>query len=167
MKTLITMIFVLGLWCLNAQGQGIEALVVEVKDGDSLVVLHEDKTTEQIRLAFVDTPERGQPFWKVAKSALSGMVFGRRVMVVQLDKDRYGRTVAEVDVDGVNVGTELIRLGLAWVFTRYCEVPYCEELKALEAEARWQGRGLWVDREPIPPWEFRKKRIIGNTHDGS
>jgi endonuclease YncB( thermonuclease family) len=37
--------------------------------------------------------------------------------------DRYGRTVAFVRVGDTLVNEELIRQGLAWVFTRYCDRP--------------------------------------------
>jgi endonuclease YncB( thermonuclease family) len=70
--------------------------------------------------------------------------------------DRYGRTVAFVRVGDALVNEELIRQGLAWVFTRYCDRPICQEWKALEEEARKARRGLWSMAKPIPPWEFRR-----------
>ena len=51
---------------------------------------------------------------------------------------------------------ELIRQGLAWVFTRYCDRPICQGWKALEGEARKAKRGLWSMPQPVAPWEFRK-----------
>jgi endonuclease YncB( thermonuclease family) len=80
------------------------------------------------------------------------------VEVEPVTVDRYGRTVAFVRVGDTLVNGELIRQGLAWVFTRYCERPVCQEWKALEAEARSARRGLWSIPNAMPPWEFRRSR---------
>ena len=48
----------------------------------------------------------------------------------------------------------LIREGLAWVFTRYCDRPICQGWKALEEEARKARRGLWSMPNPVPPWDL-------------
>ena len=50
--------------------------------------------------------------------------------------DRYGRTVAFVRVGDALVNEELIREGLVWVFTRYCDRPIRQEWNQLEADAR-------------------------------
>jgi endonuclease YncB( thermonuclease family) len=71
--------------------------------------------------------------------------------------DRHGRTVAFVRVGDTLVNEELIREGLAWVFTRYCDRPVCQEWKQLEAEARKARRGLWSMPNAVPPWEFRRQ----------
>jgi endonuclease YncB( thermonuclease family) len=51
---------------------------------------------------------------------------------------------------------ELVRAGLAWWFQRYAR--HDGDLKELESEARIARRGLWVDENPLPPWEFRRNR---------
>ena len=71
------------------------------------------------------------------------------------DVDRYKRTVAEIILpDGRNLNRELVRAGLAWWYQRYAR--HEPVLAELEVEARAAQRGLWADRNPIPPWEFRK-----------
>ncbi len=70
-------------------------------------------------------------------------------------QDRYGRTVAFVRVGDTLVNEKLGRQGLAWVFTRYCDRPICQEWKKLEEAAREARRGLWSMPHPVPPWEFR------------
>jgi endonuclease YncB( thermonuclease family) len=62
-----------------------------------------------------------------------------------------------VKVTNTGVNEEMIRQGLAWVFTRYCDRPICQEWKALEAEARKARRGLWSMPNAVPPWEFRRR----------
>ena len=60
-------------------------------------------------------------------------------------------------VDGVNVNLELVRNGLAW---RYYKYSNDEALLAAQNEAKGAKRGLWLDPDPVPPWEWRaiKKR---------
>ncbi len=72
--------------------------------------------------------------------------------------DRYGRTVAFVKVGDTVVAEELIRQGLARVFTRYRDRAICERWERLEDEARQAWRGLWSMANAMPPWEFRRSR---------
>jgi endonuclease YncB( thermonuclease family) len=106
----------------------------------------------------IDCPETRQDFGTKAKKLTSTLVFSKAVDVEPVTRDRYGRTVAFVRVGDTLVNEELIRQGLAWVFTRYCDRPICLEWKRLEAEAREKKRRLWSMPNAIPPWEFRRGR---------
>ena len=69
----------------------------------------------------------------------------------------YKRTVAEIILpDGRNLNRELVRAGLAWWYGRYAR--HEAVLADLEVEARAAHRGLWADKDPIPPREFRKPK---------
>ena len=125
--------------------------VVGVADGDTITVLH-DKTQVKIRLQAVDCPEKAQPFGTKAKQFTSEMVFGKIVTVKVATKDRYGRTVAWIDVGGKSLNEELLRAGFAWHYKQYDK---SEKLAKLEQEARAAKRGLWADANPTPPWEWR------------
>ena len=57
------------------------------------------------------------------------------VEVNPVTTDRYRRTVAVVRVGETVVNEELIRQGLARVFTRYCDRALCEQRERLEDEA--------------------------------
>jgi endonuclease YncB( thermonuclease family) len=122
--------------------------VIGVIDGDSIAVIHDGKG-EHIRLWGIDCPEKGQDFGTKAKQATSALVFGKVVEVQPVTRDRYGRTVAFVRVGDTLVNEELIRQGLAWVFTRYCGRPICQEWKKLEEQARKAKRGLWSMPRPV------------------
>jgi micrococcal nuclease len=115
--------------------------VIGVTGGDTITVLH-DGQPEKIRLYGIDCPEKRQAFGTRAKQATSALTFAKVVEVEPVDVDRYGRTVAFVTVGNTLVNEELIRQGLAWVFTRYCDRPICEGWKKLEEEAREARRGL-------------------------
>jgi endonuclease YncB( thermonuclease family) len=139
--------------------------VVGVADGDTITVLRKKEgfmgyfqTPIKIRLYGIDTPERGQAFGKKSKQFTSEMIYKKSVDVTEVTTDRYGRTVAIVFVNDQNLNEEIVRAGLAWVYTRYCDWPICDKWKNLEAEAREAKRGLWADPDRIPPWEFRRKK---------
>ena len=74
----------------------LEGRVVRVFDGDTLEVLLEDEelleddALRRVRLAGIDTPERGQPWANRAKQALSDRVAGAEVRINEVAVDRYG-----------------------------------------------------------------------------
>jgi micrococcal nuclease len=129
--------------------------VVGVSDGDTIIVMHNGKG-EIIRLYGVDCPEKNQDFGTKAKQFTSGMVFGKVVDVEPVVTDRYGRTVGLVKIDGKYLSEEIIRAGLGWVYTRYCDKSFCSSWKKLEEQARQNKTGLWSIPNPTPPWEFRR-----------
>ena len=63
------------------------------------------------------------------------------------------RTVAELFIDGRNVGAEMISLGWAWYEPKFPNADHSFPVR--EAEARTAHRGLWADPAPIPPWQWR------------
>jgi endonuclease YncB( thermonuclease family) len=149
------LIFLLIFPCLTWAWSG---KVVGIADGDTITALREGNQQVKIRLYGIDCPERYQPFSRKAKQFISEMVFGKEVEVEPVDIDRYNRLVALVTVSERLVNEELLNAGFAWVYTRYCVRPICEKWRALESEAREARRGLWADPNPIPPWEFRRKK---------
>jgi len=141
------------LFTLSAQAETLEGKVIKIADGDTLTLLTPSNQQVKIRLAGVDTPERKQPFGNKAKQALSNLAFQKQALVEIAAKDRYGRTIGVVFVDGLNVNAELVKQGMAWVYRKYTDD---KRLYTLESEAKQAKRGLWLDENPIPPWEWRR-----------
>ena len=87
---------------------------------------------EKIRLACIDTPElrgkRADPIpTKAARDYLNGLVAGEEVSIRRITKDRYGRTVAELSKDGINIQERLVDKGFASVYERYADqCPWTE-----------------------------------------
>jgi micrococcal nuclease len=136
----------------------IHGRVVGVADGDTLKVLVGDQKLLRIRLAFCDAPEKKQAFGARAKQAMSELVFGKDIDLLPHAIDRYGRTVAQVSVDGKDVGGEMLRQGLAWVYERYITEASPEiqdTYRKSQEEAKADQQGLWSDPNSIPPWIFR------------
>jgi micrococcal nuclease len=128
--------------------------VVGVSDGDTISVMRAGKAVK-VRLYGIDCPEKKQPYGTRAKQYTSEMAFGKEVEVRIKTTDRYGRIVGEVILQGdSSLNKELVFVGLAWWYRKYA--PNDRILEKLEAEAREAKRGLWADKNPIPPWEWRR-----------
>jgi endonuclease YncB( thermonuclease family) len=130
--------------------------VVSVLDGDTIEVLHNNRPT-RIRINGIDCPEKGQAYGQKAKHAASDLVFGKEVTLHTFGKDKYGRTIGEVILpDGTNVNHTLVKDGWCWWYRKYA--PRDRVLEQLEKDAREERKGLWADPQPVPPWEWRKRR---------
>jgi endonuclease YncB( thermonuclease family) len=150
----------LALLVFAAHAETITGRVVSVADGDTLTVLDASNTQHKIRLAGIDAPERKQPFGTVSRQHLAQLAFGKAVLVVHNKKDRYGRQVGKVAVDGVDVGLEQIKAGLAWHYKAYEREQPTEDRAAYagaELVARSARLGLWSEASAVPPWEWRHR----------
>ncbi len=128
--------------------------VVAVADGDTITVLREHVQVK-VRLTEIDAPEKAQAFGSRSKESLSEMCFGKTATLADKGKDRYGRTLARVTCDGIDANAEQVHRGMAWVYDRYVTD---KALYAVQAEAKAQRRGLWADKDPVPPWEWRRAK---------
>lgn len=126
--------------------------VVGVHDGDTLTCLDGNNQQQQVRLAEIDAPELGQDFGKVSREALASMVFGKTVEVADEGKDRYGRWLAHVLVNGTDVNREMVATGNAWHYAAYSRD---QSLAQVQSDARARQIGLWAQPDPVAPWEFR------------
>lgn len=129
--------------------------VSTILDGDTFMVVQQRKESI-IRLYGVDCPEKEQPHGKEAKMFTASTLYGRDVKLEPVDTDKYGRTVAIVHLaDGATLQERLVESGSAWVFDRFCHRPVCIQWKHKEKTASQAGRGLWHERRPTPPWQWR------------
>ena len=129
--------------------------VARIIDGDTIEVVTAGKVLLKVRLEGIDAPEEDQSFGDVAKQRLSEMVLDKEVVLESTGKDGYGRTLANVLVDGEPVNMQLLIEGMAWHY-----VAYNTSRKYTEAEtlARLNKVGLWQDAGPMPPWEWRRRK---------
>lgn len=127
--------------------------VVSIADGDTLTIL-QDREQVKVRLVEIDAPEKGQAFGNRSKQSLSNMCFDKEAQIKDKGKDRYGRTLGRVYCDGTDANAEQVRQGMAWVYDKYVTD---HSLYRLQDEARTAKRGLWVDVNPLPPWEWRHR----------
>ena len=148
--------------------------VVYVADGDTVTVQDAAHSRHQIRLAGIDAPELMQAFGNRSKLHLSRLVFDKAVSVEYSKRDDHGRVVGKVMVASpdacpdasdacpktLDAGLAQIAVGLAWWY-RYFAAEQSEEdqhrYEFAEFEARTRNAGLWVDSEPVPPGEWRRR----------
>lgn len=131
--------------------------VIGIQDGDTLTVL-KDRQPLRIRLSDIDAPEKKQAFGQRSKQSLSDMCFGTDASYDVRSVDRYGRTVARVRCAGVDVNQAQVAAGMAWVYVQY---NTDSGLPAIQTIAQSGRKGLWSDKEPMPPWVFRHPVVSG------
>ncbi|UCU98000.1 thermonuclease family protein [Acidovorax radicis] len=140
-------------------------LVVAISDGDTLTArcgapgaYHPVK----VRIAAIDAPESRQAFGQKSRQNLARLCFRQRAALQPLDTDSYGRTVANVRCGGTDVATAQVRAGLAWVYTPYASAH--PHLAPLQRQARSTGTGLWSQRRPQAPWDYRHRHHRTQEH---
>ncbi|MDR3214141.1 MAG: thermonuclease family protein [Azoarcus sp.] len=134
--------------------------VVRVADGDTLTLRDGHGERIIVRLAEIDAPEHCQPFNQRSRASLTELTLNRRITVKVLDIDRYGRSVGRVTVEGESETVNRIQLrrGLAWFYARYARD---KSLRLLEREAARAKLGLWAEKSPTPPWDWRRQHPRG------
>lgn len=138
--------------------QEISGKIISVTDGDTVVVLSENRQI-RVRLHGIDCPERGQPFGQAAKERTGELCHGREVKVVYRGRS-HNRIVGVVLVDGRDVGLSLLESGHAWHSAKFDQsLNYA----ATEIDAHEARRGLWVDQSPVEPWVWRRKSLAHKT----
>lgn len=139
--------------------------IVSVGDGDTLRVRQGNQLTT-LRLACVDAPETSQRPWgqQSANRLKQLLPPGQAVRVRAVERDRYGRTVAELYLGNQSVNLQLVKEGMAVVYRQY--LSGCADTKneylQVEAEAKRNRLGFWNQPNPVMPWDFRRGQSAGN-----
>jgi len=152
-----------------AQAEVLEGRVVAVADGDTMTILDASKRQYRIRINGIDAPEKRQAFGERSKQNLSRMAFQKDVRLECHKTDQYKRKVCKVWVQPadcptcgktLDVGHAQVIAGLAWWYRAYAKEQTADDqgrYESAEDEARLRKQGLWRDREPVPPWEWRRQ----------
>ncbi|SHI74505.1 Endonuclease YncB, thermonuclease family [Geosporobacter subterraneus DSM 17957] len=129
--------------------------VLRVVDGDTLEIEY-NGAKEKVRLIGVDTPESVHPdaaknneFGEIASIFTKGLLEGKEIELefdVQ-ERDKYGRLLAYVWINGKMYNKTLLEEGYAKVATFPPNVKYVEDFKALQTVARDGNKGLWAYEE--------------------
>jgi endonuclease YncB( thermonuclease family) len=102
--------------------------------------------------------EPGQPFSQSATKHLAELVLNKTVTVKEYGRDRYGRILGVVFLNGTDINLEMVKAGLAEVYrgapaSGFKNEPY---LKA-EEEARRAGKGMWsLGDKYVSPRDWRR-----------
>lgn len=136
----------------NTLSREISGEVMKVYDGDTITLLHDNKRLK-IRLYGIDAPESNQSYGKESQENLLSLCPLRSQATLKIkDKDKYGRIIAIVLCNGIDVNAEQVKNGYAWAYEEY-SFAYV----ANQVIARANRLGLWSEKNPIKPSDFRKQ----------
>lgn len=111
----------------------IEARIITVIDGDTVVAVQENGKRHKIRLHAIDAPEVGQPGSEDSTNFLKELTLGKWARIRILGKDRYRRLVGRIRVHGMDVSKSMVQNAMAFPI---------------------KGKGLWL--QSLLPRIFRQ-----------
>jgi len=126
-----------------------------VMDGDTVLLVREGQHEPvKLRIDGIDAPEMCQPGGAQARDALIRWVMHKSVQVLDLGQDVYGRQIGRLTLNGVDLGAEMVRSGMAWAYRfRTGKGPYA----LLQKQAQTQKIGVFaVPEEAMSPPLFRQ-----------
>ncbi|MFN8349456.1 MAG: thermonuclease family protein [Spirosomataceae bacterium] len=130
--------------------------LVRVIDGDTYL-LQVGTVRQTVRLLNVDCPETDQSYGPEAGREAQRLFAGTHQITLKTNRypDKYGRTLGHIRLDGKPMDSLLTANGYAWAsrYGRYLN------LRRLEQSARIRGIGLWQQKNPAPPWEWRRSTV--------
>jgi len=161
-------------WALVSLAQGIVVHAAEsyrvhrVVDGDTIILRSDSSPSDiTIRLVGIDAPETskakrepGQPYGQAATKHLAALILNKAVTIREYGRDRYGRVLAVVFLNGTNINLEMVKAGLAEVYQGtpapgFDNEPYLKAERAAQAA----GREMWVQGDKyVSPTQWRNKR---------
>jgi micrococcal nuclease len=122
--------------------------VIAVIDGDTFI-LNGNRT---VRLAMIDTPEENEPLYDEAAHHLARLILNKRVKLnpVGAGVDHYGRMLANVMIDTINIGRRMLHdgMGVLYLFddNAYLKDVYLQsQIAAIDNKV-----GIWSLPEPMP-----------------
>lgn len=143
----------------------ITGKVIKISDGDTITIIDSNNRKYKIRLDKIDAPELKQCFGINAKNHLVSLIAGKQVKVIYQKKDRYKRILGTVYLQEKEINLQMVQDGFAWHYLFYDKSP--EYIEA-EQKARQNKSGLWIQKNPVKPYEFRKnsKRMQNRKQKG-
>lgn len=129
-----------------------EVIVSRVVDGDTIIVTNAEGKDERVRILNIDTPESVHPtepeqkFGREASDFAKEYLEGQKVEIERgnPEKDKYGRTLAYIFVDGVNFNRLMLEEGYARIaYVNGSNTKYLDEFKQAENKAKKQKKNIW------------------------
>lgn len=149
-----------------SQTESLRCEVVDgsVYDGDTFRVKCSGKE-QKIRLCGIDAPEAKQPLGIESRDYLRSLVAKAKgqVIVIEMDRDRYGRSVAEVLFDTPegeqSVQEEMLKAGFAYHYKQYSDNCHNQDVfDSAEEIGKAQQQGVWkLPGGGERPWDYRKQ----------
>lgn len=123
--------------------------VAKVIDGDTIILAD----GRHVRLIGINTPETGkkgrpeQPLARQAKKQLQTLLRTGRITLTlgKQPRDHYGRTLAYLDVDGIDVQAALLGAGMGWLVVIPPNISRLKTQQAQQKRAKKQHLGVWAE----------------------
>ncbi|MDK6961364.1 thermonuclease family protein [Klebsiella michiganensis] len=146
--------------------QRIPADFVRHVDGDTTVLKIEGKE-QKVRFLLIDTPETVKPNTKVQPFGLEASKRTKELLSTAAEitfeydqgdkKDRYGRALGYIFVDGTLLQKTLVREGLARVaYVKEPNTKYLLELEEAQEKVKNESLGIWSIPGYVTQREFSK-----------
>jgi endonuclease YncB( thermonuclease family) len=140
-----------------APAHALKGKITRVIDGNTLEFMSSEGDKYTILLSGIDCPELTQAYGDEARLCLEKLALNKKATVEVKSKDRSGRTIAEVLIDGKkDPRIQLLKDGLAWIE----EGSISDDLESYRAASQSRKKGLWKDENPTPPWTFRHQQSM-------
>jgi len=150
-----TLTGILAFFFLTASAWAWKARVIEIKDGDSILV-RVDGEARSVELYGLDAPEMGQPYGREARKYTAALLSTENVDIETVKEDEDGKVYGMVHMifkAGRFANEEIVQGGFARVDEENCDLPVCEDWKRYQGEAQEARRGMWKDWRPLPSWK--------------
>ena len=127
-KKSILILFLLIVFSSEINAKLPTTIIKSCYDGDTCTTIDGEK----IRLACIDTPEikgkKADPIpAKEARDFLNNLLSNKKVSIRRVTYDRYGRTVSELFINGINVQELIVQKGYGKIYKKYAN--QCEWTK--------------------------------------
>ena len=134
---------------------------VKVSDGDTINIQKVENgkfvgEMLKIRMYGMDAPEKSQDYGPESRQALEKLVAGKTLSIEVKNKDRYGRTVAVIYVNGKNINEEMVKTGNAWWYQEYAKND--TQFEEYQQNAKQKKLGLFSRKGYIEPWIYRRNK---------
>ncbi|MGB3495210.1 MAG: thermonuclease family protein [Elainellaceae cyanobacterium] len=134
-----------------------------VYDGDTLRVMRNGEELK-IRFCGIDAPEKDQALGVQSRDHLRSLIdqSNNSVRILTVERDRYGRTVAEVmgvlGESEMNLNAQMVADGMAYHYAQYSgNCPSQSAIVEAEAIAQEARVGVWANPASEKPWDWRQR----------
>ena len=142
---LLVLIAILTLIIIFVSYKQQNTIILNVIDGDTFTLTNGEK----VRLIGIDAPERGDNYYNESKHALEDLILNK-IVVLEKDisnKDKYGRLLRYVYIDGEMVNLYLVSEGYAEAKEYSPDLRYSSQLKEAENDAKANSFGIWYSED--------------------
>ena len=137
-----------------AQAYVLNGKVDRVSDGDTFLMITAEGVPQKVRMLYIDSPERGRPFYKRSKQMLTELIEKKTVKADCTWLDSFNRHLCVVFFGEENINRTMIARGGAWLHPKYYDAAKDPaQLVSVQEQARQGKVGLWgiseyKDKEP-------------------